>query len=412
MTAVIPSPDTDLDAMRVRMEAAEARAEAYRSGLAAIVAVCKEAAVGDLEVRVATQGAEPLVNEGRLALNQLLDLVDAFVRESAASLAAASEGHFYRKFILRGMLGAFREGATVINAGTDGMARSADALKAATAHRSDLAEAFEGAVQTVAAQVAAAATEMQATAETLAQTTRHVVTQSAQATAAAVQASDGITSIAGATEEMTSTVAEIERQATASHQASQAAVAAAAQAQSTMQALTEAAHQIGQVVNVITLVANQTRLLALNATIEAARAGEAGKGFAVVAAEVKNLATQTAGATERITTQVDMIREATRHSVEAFGGITSSIKSVEQVAHVITGAVGEQRRATSEISANSHSAATGAAEASDRVAEVTRITEESSAAAEQLRSAASELSKLAEALRGQVDGFLRDLRAE
>jgi methyl-accepting chemotaxis protein len=402
----------ELEQALARAQAAEAELAAYRSGFSAIVQVCQRAAKGDLEPRVPPLSQQQgLVSEGRLAVNQLLDLTDAFVREAAASLSAAREGRFYRKVILRGMLGAFREGADTINVATLGMAGQAEALARSVDRRRTLADGFESAVQTVAAHVAAAATEMRTTAESLAQATGHVVTQSSQAAAAAVQASTGVTSIASATEEMTSTVAEIERQATASHHAAQGAVSAAAQAQSTMQALTDAAQQIGQVVNVITLVANQTRLLALNATIEAARAGTAGKGFAVVAAEVKNLATQTAGATEQITAQVDTIREATRRSVEAFGGISGSIQSVEQVAQVITQAVAEQRRATSEISESSHRAATGANEASERVAEVTQTTQETSAAASQLQSAAGELSQLAETLRVQVDEFLRELRA-
>lgn len=405
------TPGSELDQALARAEAAEAELAKYRAGFSAIVTVCQQAAKGDLEPRVPPQGQEGLVSEARLALNHLLDLTDAFVREAAASLSAAREEHFYRKVIVRGLLGAFGEGASTINNATVGMAAQSEKLHQADARRHALADAFEGAVQTVAAQVAAAATEMQSTAEHLAQSTAHVVTQSSKAAAAAVQASNGVTSIASATEEMTGTVAEIERQATASYHAAQGAVSAAAQAQTTMNALTDAAKQIGQVVNVITQVANQTRLLALNATIEAARAGTAGKGFAVVAAEVKNLATQTAGATEQITTQVEMIRDATQRSVTAFGGITSSIQSVEQVAQVITQAVGEQRSATSEISNNSHKVAAGASEASARVGEVTQTTQETSAAAVQLQTAADELSRLAEALRQQVDEFLRDLRS-
>jgi methyl-accepting chemotaxis protein len=401
---------SELEVALARAEAAEAELAAYRTGLTAIVGVCRNAAGGDLEPRVPALGDNPLVQDGRQALNHLLDLVDAFVREAAASLSAAREGQFYRKVVLRGLLGAFQEGARTINHATVGMSKQADALRQSDARRLALADAFEGAVQSVAAQVAAASTEMHTTAETLAQAAGHVVTQSAQANAAAVQVSNGITSIASATEEMTSTVAEIERQAAASNEAARGAVAASAQASATMQALTDAAQQIGQVVNVITQVANQTRLLALNATIEAARAGTAGKGFAVVAAEVKNLATQTAAATEQITTQVETIREATKRSVTAFGSIDTSIKSVEQVSQVITHAVGEQRIATMEISTNSHRAATSASEATARVSEVTQTTQETSITAGHVQSAAGELSRLAETLRQQVDEFLRDLR--
>jgi methyl-accepting chemotaxis protein len=375
-----------------------------------ILSVCQEAARGNLEPRVPDLGQGTDLDEVRRGLNHLLDLIDAYVRESSASLTHASEGKYFRRVLRRGLLGSFRLGASTINKANAVMAEGARRLAEAETRRLEMADSLESAVMGVSEHVAAASTEMRSTASGLAQSADHTAHQAGVVSHASNQASGSVTSIATAQEELTSTVAEIERQVSAASKAARDAVLETERAGDTVKGLTDASNHIGQVITVITHVANQTRLLALNATIEAARAGEAGKGFAVVASEVKSLAGQTAEATERIGQQIAAIQTATAGAVLAIGGIGTSIRKVDEIASTITLAVGEQRQATNEISRNIHQTADATRAVSTSIQAVTQSTQETSEAAGQMESAAAELSTLSERLRSEVDRFLQEIR--
>jgi methyl-accepting chemotaxis protein len=164
-----------------------------------------------------------------------------------------------------------------------------------------------------------------------------------------------------------------------------------------VEGLAKAATTIGDVVGLINDVASQTNLLALNATIEAARAGEAGKGFAVVASEVKNLATQTAKATEEISTQIAEIQAETNQSVDGIQGIGATIGRISEITTAIASAIEEQSAATAEIATN--------------IAGVTSAAAETGAAANQVLEAARALGLQSEELRVQVEGFLTEVRS-
>jgi methyl-accepting chemotaxis protein len=176
-------------------------------------------------------------------------------------------------------------------------------------------------------------------------------------------------------------------------------------------ALSEAATRVGNVVKLITDIAEQTNLLALNATIEAARAGEAGKGFAVVASEVKNLANQTAKATEEISAQIAGIQTATQDSVSAISGIGTTIGEISGIASAIAAAVEEQSAATQEIARNVQEAATGTSEVTSNISTVSQAAGETGAAATQVLSAAGELSSQATVLRQEFESFIHTIRA-
>jgi methyl-accepting chemotaxis protein len=179
----------------------------------------------------------------------------------------------------------------------------------------------------------------------------------------------------------------------------------------TVDGLAQAAQRIGDVVKLIQDIASQTNLLALNATIEAARAGEAGKGFAVVASEVKTLANQTAKATEEISNQISEIQGSTGETVSAIGAIGETIAHVDEIASAIASAVQEQGAATQEIAGNVQQASKGTAEITQNIAGVTQAASETGAASSQVLGAATDLSKQAEKLRGEVDSFLANIRA-
>jgi methyl-accepting chemotaxis protein len=178
-----------------------------------------------------------------------------------------------------------------------------------------------------------------------------------------------------------------------------------------VRSLDEAAGRIGQVVALITDIAEQTNLLALNATIEAARAGEAGKGFAVVASEVKNLANQTAKATGEISSQISGIQGATKSSVDAIERIFQAIANVDQISATIAAAVEEQGAATKEIARNIEQAATGTKEVSSNIVGVTQAASETGHVSSQVLEAAKELGRQSVTLRSEVDTFLADIKA-
>ena len=178
-----------------------------------------------------------------------------------------------------------------------------------------------------------------------------------------------------------------------------------------LRALTEATARIGDVVGLISSIAAQTNLLALNATIEAARAGAAGRGFAVVAAEVKELAGQTARATEEITGQIAAIQASTGQAAGAIGQITARIAQISEVATSIAAAGEEQGAATQEIVRNVSQAAQGTGEVTGNIAGVAGAAEETGAAASQVLGAASELSRQSEHLSAEVARFLDTVRA-
>jgi methyl-accepting chemotaxis protein len=275
----------------------------------------------------------------------------------------------------------------------------------------DLADRFEASVGGVVGAVTSAATELQATAQSLSATAEETSQQSNAVAAASEQMTQNVQTVASATEELSSSIREIGNQVTESSRIVSTAVTQADDTNGKVKALAEAAQKIGDVVTLINEIAAQTNLLALNATIEAARAGEAGKGFAVVASEVKNLATQTAKATEEIAGQVRAIQEATDTSAQAIESIAQTINRVNEISTAIASAVEEQGAATQEISRNVQEASTGTSEVTNNIAGVTQASQQTSAGSTQVLGAASELAKNGEKLKLEVETFLATVRA-
>lgn len=369
--------------------------------------VCARAAHGDLEARVIYADESGDLGAMQCGINNMLDIADAFVREAAASMDYVSRGKYFRKVLVRGLPGAFRNSAQVINAATDSMDRKVREFKSFIAKTAeDLEKSVGGAIELIASATA----ELHTNADSLAGTAKETTAQSVTVAAAAEEVSVNVQTVSAAAEELSSSISEIGRQILQSAKVAESAADEAAQTNSTVAGLVEAATKIGEVVNLISDIASQTNLLALNATIEAARAGEAGKGFSVVASEVKSLANQTAKATEDIVTQIGAIQAATNAAVSAIQSIGKTIGQINEIATSIASAIEEQGAATQEIARNVHQAASGTQEVSSNISRITESAHQTGDAAGDVTHASSDLSQEAERLRSEVAKFLAGIK--
>jgi methyl-accepting chemotaxis protein len=284
----------------------------------------------------------------------------------------------------------------------------------AKAKRAEMLEnrtaAFDRGVSQALKTVTTATGEAQDTTAALLATAEQTSRQATIVSAASEEATSSVQTVAVATEQLSASISEISRQVSRSASIANKAVAEAGRTDGQMRGLADAAEKIGEVVKLISDIASQTNLLALNATIEAARAGEAGKGFAVVASEVKNLATQTSLATKEIAAQIAAIQGSTSNSVEAIQGISKIIGEINEVATSIASAVEQQGAATREIARNIQQAASGTQQVSSNIGGVSQAAYDTGRAAGRMLAATGELAKQSEALRAEVDLFLRDIK--
>ncbi|NBW96747.1 MAG: hypothetical protein EBR28_08450 [Planctomycetia bacterium] len=225
--------------------------------------------------------------------------------------------------------------------------------------------------------------------------------------AAAEQVSGNARIVSGSIENLVTSIHEIARNAQAAAATAREAVGIAGTTSATMNALGHSSTEIGKVVKVITSIAEQTNLLALNATIEAARAGEAGKGFAVVANEVKELARETAKATEEIGGKIEAMQADTRRAVTAIGEIGSVIERIDDLQTKIAAAVEEQSVTTSEIGRNISEATTGSTEIAENIVQVAQAAQSTAEGASNTQLSSQELSRMAQALQRLVEDYKR-----
>lgn len=275
-----------------------------------------------------------------------------------------------------------------------------------------LANEFERSVLAVAEQVASSSEQMRGAARNMVDNTGSVQKAAESASVATEQASNNVTVVAAAAEELSYSINTIVERVKESARVAGTSAEKTELANKRIDYLAESAQRIGEVVELINDIAAQTNLLALNATIEAARAGEAGKGFAVVASEVKNLASQTAKATEDISGQIQAIQEATRDAVSVIGEVTQAIREVNDIAGNISESVEEQSAATKDISLNTQQAATGTQQVSTNIAAVSEAAKTSQNEGRDVLTAAEALNKEAHRLRSEVQAFLARVRGE
>ena len=253
--------------------------------------------------------------------------------------------------------------------------------------------------------LAASAEELSATAQEMSSNSEETSAQSNIAAAASEQISKNVETVATSAEEMSAAAKEIAENAACAAKVGAQAVEVANQTSKTVNILGESSVEIGKVIKVITSIAQQTNLLALNATIEAARAGEAGKGFAVVANEVKELAKQTASATEEISQKIETIQHDTSAAVSAIVEIGDIINQINDIQNTIASAVEEQTATTNEIARNAAEAAQGSQEISRNITSVSQAAQNTTVGAANSLNAASELARLSSDLKSLVENF-------
>jgi methyl-accepting chemotaxis protein len=252
---------------------------------------------------------------------------------------------------------------------------------------------------------------MQDAVQSMARSAEQTAGEAGHATEASTQTASSVGSVANATGELSTTITEITRQVSQSSQIAGQAADQARQTNEQIKGLATAAEKVGAIVQLINEIASQTNLLALNATIEAARAGEAGKGFAVVASEVKNLASQTAKATEEIASHVGAIQNETQRSVSAIQGIASIIERINQLTNSVSTSVEHQGAATQEIVRSVGQATDGTRIVSDSIGTVVTAAGESRNAAARLTEVTGALSAQSQSLRAGVERFLANVKA-
>jgi methyl-accepting chemotaxis protein len=328
------------------------------------------------------QNIAEMAERDKLAAQELKQKVDSIL----AVVSAAANGDLTQEITVRGndAIGQMGEGLSIF---FDDLRQSISSIGETASTLGSSAEELT----TVSQQMSANAEETAAQANTVASATQQV--------------SQNLHSVATGAEEMTATVQSIAGNATEAAKVAGEAVQTAQSANATVQKLGESSAEIGQVIKVITSIAQQTNLLALNATIEAARAGEAGKGFAVVANEVKELAKQTAKATEDISQKITAIQEDTRRAVESIANITTVIGKINDISGTIATAVEEQSATTNEMSRNVTEAAKGAGDISQNIQGVAEAADSTTRGAQDTQKASKGLAEMAAQLQTLVAKF-------
>ncbi|MGH1398714.1 MAG: methyl-accepting chemotaxis protein [Alphaproteobacteria bacterium] len=361
---------------------------------------------GDFETRITD------INEASDAaalfwsLNDMADTIDAYIRESSAAMEYVSHNQYFRRILENGLEGSMLNGARIINRATQSVA---DKMKDFGVIANDVDQSLKNVVE----EIGTAVETLEVNANSMEQTVENTRQGSDSAVSGANEASMNVQTISAAIEELSASIAEISEQITRTASISGQAVKDAESTRLVIGNLAESANSINEVTNLIEEIAEQTNLLALNATIEAARAGEAGKGFAVVASEVKDLASETAKATEEIRTQIDKVQDATQNAVSAFDGIGATISQINEASSIVAATIEEQNAATKDIAQNAERASSSTTAAAQEVqnigSEIMRVNEISQHVMQATNTLSTDSRKKIEDLLVQMEDFMAEL---
>ena len=377
-----------------------------------IADVCESAAGGDLEVRLLNVDVDGDLARMIYSINALLDYTDAFVREAKAVLDCSAHGRHFRRVVLRGMNGAFRQGSEVINSGAQQMQNNSEQLAQSQARRLQMADEFDSTVKDVTNAVAATASKMQATSTTLSEAARSTSSQSSAAMDSSAHAVENVRNVADSTGQLQDAISRIDLEVQDSAKIVKRAVSQAGQAKDIVAGLEESSSNIDSVVETITSISKQTELLALNAAIEAARAGDAGRGFAVVAAEVRKLAEETRNATQHAKREIGSVQTATNSAVGSISEFSETVGQLNETTSSIASLVSDQQQSTGVINSNVSEVASRIENVTDNIRQASTEAAETARSADTMLESANELSDDASTLSESVERFLLSIRSD
>ena len=402
-----------------------------RSFLAEMRRVTEEQNLGDVDARLRLDKFEGVFREMAHGVNEMVAGHIAVNKKAMACVAEFGKGNFEaplekfpgKKAFINDTIEQVRTNLKTLIADTDTLAEAAADGKLGTRadaskHLGDFRRIVNGINKTLemvveplkvtaqnATTLASASEELTAVSQQMAGNAEETATQASVVSAASDEVSRNVNTVATSAEQMQASIREISKNANEAARVAKNAVSVAHSTNQTVTKLGESSQEIGKVIKVITSIAQQTNLLALNATIEAARAGEAGKGFAVVANEVKELAKQTASATEEIGRKIEAIQLDTKGAVGAIGEIGSIIDQINDISNSIASAVEEQTVTTNEIGRSVAEAARGTGDIARNISGVAEAAHNTTRGASDSQRAAAELSRMAAQLQGVVGRY-------
>ncbi|RMH51585.1 MAG: hypothetical protein D6682_04150 [Zetaproteobacteria bacterium] len=338
-------------------------------------------------------------------INRLGDNMEAFMMEITSSLEAMSRGDLDRRVDTRGLSLEMKRTGDAVNANLNSVA---DFTRKAQETQKALAD-FEERIKGVVEEMAQVSGAIERQAGHLAESAENSKNRAASSTEGAQVAANNVGTVAAAAEELTASIALEGEHIVEAGKIVNRAIEQANATRATVGELGKATKEIGDVVELISEIAEQTNLLALNASIEAARAGEAGRGFAVVAGEVKDLANQTAQATDQISRQIKRLQAESDQSTEAIHAIADTIAEVVNITGQITSEADQQQEATQEIAASIANANDSVVQVTENMADVTRAAEETGEASQEMLTAAKRLEETTTKLNDFVYDFLQKL---
>ena len=358
---------------------------------------------------------------GVLAAWLIGDKISGSVRRITDAMTQLAEGHRDTEIPGRGRsdeIGEMAEALAVFKSTAQRQLEMAEQQQAEAERKAQAAERvqqatqrFRGDVDQILDTLSSSSTELEATASTLSATATETSHQTDNVAAASEQASANTQTVASSTEELATSIHEVSSQVEKTAGIAERANDQARTAMTKVSEVQTGADAVTRVIQLISDIAEQTNLLALNATIEAARAGEAGKGFAVVANEVKNLATQTARATQEVSTEIDRMRGSVHEAVPAMEQVAEIVREMNEISGIVASTATQQAAATEEITRNVQQAAQGAQEVAGNVQGLREGAQASSAGSEQVLSSAGALAQQASELRTAVNAYVREVAA-
>jgi len=380
----------------------------FRTRLSKVLKTLQDWSNGSLQSRVTYISGKGQIADISWAVNDVGDRVETFLREAQSSMDGMAKGDLDRRIDPRGLYDDMKQVGGIMNASLDDMA----VFKRKAMHDKERTDQFEVVIGDVSEKLKTVSKQTDDTADSLADMAGQSATQASNVVQGAQQASDNVSTVAAATEELTATISEVSRQVEEAARVTEEAVTQADETTAIVVKLGQESQEIGSVIKVISDIAEQTNLLALNASIEAARAGEAGRGFAVVADEVKELASETARATDRIARQVKEIQAESAEATRTIEAISTIIRKINEINTNINVSTDQQALAAQEISSSIQHANASVSDVNANIIEVAAGVEQTGTSASELSVFSEDLKQLTVKLSLEVDSFLGDLKAE